>query len=200
MKKFLSLQIKLKSYIKSFFYYLKNSKKDNSIKVKLNLGCGKVYRDGWINIDIDKSVRTDICCDFINLKNHFNPGTIDLIYMIHSISYLNLWEANIFFKDAYHLLNTGGVLELEFPDIQKCSKIIVESSDNADYIEAVRAIYAFDLEQIKNKEVYRPYAFGWSGLYMKNVLHEIGFSQIDILEPETYEKRIWRDTRIVAVK
>ena len=120
--------------------------------------------------------------------------------MIHSISYLNLWEANKFFNDAYDLLNIGGVLELEFPDIQKCSKIIVESSDDSYYIEAVRAIYAFDLDQIKNKEIYRPYAFGWSGLYMKNVLLEIGFSQIDILEPETHEKRNWRDTRIIAVK
>ncbi len=200
MKKFLSLQIKLKSYIKSLLYFLKNKKQSNELKFKLNLGCGKEYRDGWVNIDIDKSVRTDICCDFINLKQHFNPGSVDIIYMIHSISYLNLWEANKFFRDAYDLLNIGGVLDLEFPDILKCSKIILESPDNSNYIEAVRAIYAFDLDQIKNKEIYRPYAFGWSGLYMKNVLLEIGFSQIDILEPETHEMRNWRDTRIVAVK
>ena len=200
MKKFLNLQIKIKSYIKSIFYYVKNNEQKSDRKLNLNLGCGQIYRDGWINVDIDKSVRTDICCDFIHLKNHFKTDTLDLIYMIHSISYLNLWESILFFEDAYELLKTGGVLELEFPDIQKCSKIIIENSDNGNYIEAVRAIYAFDLNQIKNKEVYKPYAFGWSGLYMKETLHKIGFSQVDILEPETHEKRNWRDTRIIAIK
>ncbi len=200
MKKFQNLFQKTKSYIKSILFFLKRKNQNCINKVNLNLGCGREYRDGWINVDIDNSVRTDICCDFINLKKHFNNSSVDQIYMIHSISYLNLWESDIFFKDAYDLLKLGGKLELEFPDIEKCAKIIVNRKNSEDYIEAVRGIYAFDLEQIKQKETYRPYAFGWSGNYMKEILTKIGFTEICILNPETHEKRIWRDTRIIAIK
>jgi predicted SAM-dependent methyltransferase len=97
MKKFHNLLIKIKSYIKTFFYLIQKEKKIDNLEVKLNLGCGNEYKDGWVNIDVDKSVRTDICCDFMNLKKYFKPNSVDLIYMIHSISYLNLWESLIFF-------------------------------------------------------------------------------------------------------
>ena len=200
MKKFMSLQIKLKSYIKSFVYYLKNNKQKSSLKIKLNLGCGNEYRDGWVNVDIDNSKRTDICCDFINLKSHFKEKSINHIYMMHSISYLNLWEALIFFKDAYNLLQTGGILEMEFPDTEKCSNLINESISFENYLEAVRGIYAFDLDQIKNREYYKPYAFGWSGKYMRDALRDIGFTDVSILDPETHGKRALRDTRIIAIK
>jgi hypothetical protein len=200
MKKYYNLAQKIKSYIKSFLFFLKYKNDNSNHNLKLNLGCGNAYRDGWINIDIDSSKRTDICCDFINLKNHFNPATIDSIYMIHSICYLNLWESMLFFKDAYNLLKAGGILELEFPDIEKCSKIITDNIDYENYLEGVRGIYAFDLNQIQNNESYRPYAFGWTGKYMRNALLEIGFTEISILDPETHGKRTWRDTRIIAIK
>jgi len=200
MKNFYNLLQKVKSYIKSFLFFVQNNENKVNPNSKLNLGCGNEYRDGWVNVDIDSSKRTDICCDFINLKKHFNENSIDQIYMIHSISYLNLWESRIFFKDSYDLLKTGGILELEFPDIEKCSKIIVESQDFENCIEAIRGIYAFDLDQIKNKENYRPYSFGWSGKYMRDTLIKIGYTEISILEPETHGKRTWRDTRIIAIK
>lgn len=31
---------------------------------KLNLGCGRDYRDGWINLDFNRGVKADIYCDF----------------------------------------------------------------------------------------------------------------------------------------
>ena len=135
MKKFHNLLIKIKSYIKTFFYLIQKEKKIDNLEVKLNLGCGNEYKDGWVNIDVDKSVRTDICCDFMNLKKYFKPNSVDLIYMIHSISYLNLWESLLFFEDALDLLKKGGRLELEFPDIKKCSKIIVEYDDKNNYLQ-----------------------------------------------------------------
>lgn len=39
------------------------SKEDTTKKIKLNLGCWKDYKKGWINVDIDKTVKTDILAD-----------------------------------------------------------------------------------------------------------------------------------------
>lgn len=173
---------------------------DNFDIVKLHLGCGSDYKHGWVNIDINTSVRADIYTNFGNIKKYFNENTVQTISMSHSISYLNLWEAHSFFKDAYKLLLKDGKLEIEFPDIIKCSKIIVSESEIEVYLEGIRGVFAFDLDQIKNKEHYTPYSFGWSGWHLKEELLKIGFKDVQILEPETHGKRVWRDTRVVATK
>jgi hypothetical protein len=35
---------------------------------------------------------------------------------------------------------------------------------------------------------------------MKKTLQEIGFSEINILDPETHGQRIWRDSKLIAIK
>ena len=168
--------------------------------VKLHLGCGSDYKHGWVNIDIDTSVRADIYTNFGSVKDYFNENTVEIVSMSHSISYLNLWQARIFFSDVYKLLLKDGKLDIEFPDIVKCAKIIISESDNVTYLEGIRGVFAFDLDQIKNKEHYTPYSFGWSAWQIKEELLKVGFNDVQILEPETHGKRIWRDTRVVATK
>lgn len=90
---------------------------------------------------------------------------------------------------------------MEFPDVLKCADVIRNSEhDTAKYLEGVRGIYAFDIDQIKDEELYYPYTFGWSGWFMKEELFKIGFKDVQILLPETHGKRDWRDTRIIAKK
>ena len=173
----------------------------NSLEgLKLNLGCGHLYKEDWINIDIDNSLKTDICSDFMNIHKSFQFNSVKVISMIHSISYLNLWEARLFFKNMFDLLVHGGVLELEFPDVVKCGKILSIYKNPKHYIEAIRGIYAFDLDQINNQDNFKTYSFGWSAWFIKVELQKIGFSDIRILSPLTHGRRNWRDTRIIAIK
>lgn len=44
------------------------------MSIKINLGCGKDYREGWINVDFNKEVKADIYADFTSklpLKNNY---------------------------------------------------------------------------------------------------------------------------------
>jgi hypothetical protein len=190
-----------------YFGFLKQKKTPlarpgNSEKsIHLNLGCGDMYLEGWINIDINPKVQSDICCDLLSVRNHFSANSVDEMMLLHSISYLRLWEARIFFDDAYRMIKPSGRLILEFPDISKCAKSITENEHNInDYLEAVRGIYAFDMGEIKNKVSYYPYAFGWSSWHILMELKKSGFNQILINDPQTHGQRLWRDTRIEAIK
>ena len=195
--------------LKNYFYLVKNKyiKKNpkhvnliHNENIKLNLGCGSDYKVGWINIDMDESVKSDICADFQALKFIFKESSVMHIYMMHSIGYMNLFQARAFFKDILGILKPGGILEMEFPDIAKCANVLSSTKDYTEFLEAIRAVYAFDLEQIKNQEQYQPYSFGWSGWTIDIELKDAGFSSVQITDPLTHDKRIWRDTRIVAVK
>jgi hypothetical protein len=99
------------------------------------------------------------------------------------------------------LLRLDGTLILEFPDIAKCAGIVTETEgkNTGQYMEAVRAFYAFDMEQIKHKDLYQPYAFGWSAEHIKEELLNMGFSKIDVKDG-TEHGRPWRDTRVEATK
>jgi hypothetical protein len=183
------------------FFTARRNKFISNAPIKLNLGCGEMYIKGWVNIDIDPNVKSDLCCDLLSIKNHFNPGMVAEIMLLHSVSYLRLWEARIFFKDIYTLLIPGGKLILEFPDIAKCAHAIIDNESKIDqYLESVRAYYAFDMDQIKRKDKYQPYAFGWSAWHISHELKNIGFREVLIEEPLTHGPRIWRDSRIEVKK
>lgn len=196
-----SLVSKIYSIVKVPFFRTKRLFYHTSGLTKIHLGCGNVYLKGYINVDISPNSVADVVEDIVNIKNIFSKGSFDEILMIHSISYLRMWEAQEFFRDCTELLKKGGRLVLELPDIGKCAALISNSPENSEYeyLEGLRAVYAFDLTQIENKEDFTTYRFGWSGWYLKKELLRLGFSEVKVLDPETHEKRKWRDVRIEAI-
>ena len=169
--------------------------------LRLHLGCGHEHWKGWINVDISADSAADIVVDFREIKNYFEQGTIDEIVMIHSISYLRLWEARELLTDLWSILKKSGRLILEFPDIAKCAENLIRSEGNIpEYLEAVRGIYAFGMDQITRREKFITYAFGWAAWHIKYELEVAGFSAVQIKDPQTHDQMIWRDTRIEAIK
>lgn len=47
--------------------------------IKLNLGCGDDYKAGYVNIDIDKRIKADRHCDFVN-NLPFKDNSVDEVY------------------------------------------------------------------------------------------------------------------------
>lgn len=172
----------------------------------LNVGCGHDVRIGWTNCDVspinNKVVRFDISLhdDLLNLANQ----RWDIIECCHVIGYMNYICVLNFFKAAYDALNEGGILILEFPDLIKLSKKVLDIQPNQnvnDYIEVIRAIYAFDLsDAFDDKFSKKTYIFGWSAPLVTKALNEAGFLSVTLKDPKTHGKLIWRDSRIEAIK
>jgi len=183
----------------AYYRYLKK-KKTFTEPLKLHLGCGTVYMKDYVNIDVSSDSVADIVSDFRDIYKLYPADTVSEILSVHSISYLRLWEALDFFKECFQLLKMGGHLVLEFPDVEKCASLLIESkNDYANYIEAVRGIYAFDLGQIQRKESFYTYCFGWSAWHIQEELKKIGFKNIICTEGMLHNYE-WRDTRVEATK
>lgn len=168
--------------------------------LKLHLGCGPMHLDGYINVDQDPAACADFYLDFRELKTAFRAGAAAEVLMVHSLSYLNLWEARRLFRTVHQLLRPGGKFILELPDLGKCARHLLDTEGDVDaYLEGVRGVYAFDLSQIRDESPITPYAFGWSQWHLCDELKAAGFGDFQVLEP-AYHEQPWRDIRVEAAR
>jgi len=169
--------------------------------VRLHLGCGEVRLPGWINIDGNPASAADVVMDFRQIGGAFPASSVDEMMMIHSLSYLRLWEARDLLAAAHGLLKPGGKFIAEFPDVAKCAVVLCGPGRVVDsHLEGVRALYAFDLGQIARRDLYTPYAFGWAAWHLEHELRAAGFRAIRTLPPLTHGQLTWRDSRVEAAK
>ncbi len=191
-------------YTRLYVFFLYLSKKE----LNLNLCSGTLYEKGWINIDENGSNKVDLIMNIVNINKFFKKNSIKNIKIIHGLSYLRFHEAIDFLQSCYNLLEIkgGGKIIIEFPEVKKLSNSIIninslyDEKNYYDYIEALRAFYAFDLDQHKKKVKYTTYRFGWSAMHIKYELEKLSYKNIEIKNPEYHDKRLNRDVRIEARK
>lgn len=84
--------------------------------VKLHLGCGKKYINGWINIDQASGVADEL----IDLRRFlpYSDNSVDFIFNEHFIEHLTRREAFMFLKECYRVLSYKGVLRISTPDLE----------------------------------------------------------------------------------
>lgn len=83
------------------------------MKTKLNLGCGKLYKEGFENIDIDKSVKAEKHC---NLDNGipYPDNTFDYILAFHILEHL--WDKEKILKEVARVAKDGCVVKIFVPN------------------------------------------------------------------------------------
>lgn len=86
--------------------------------VKLNLGCGHVKFEGWINIDRDPAVRPDVVVD-LGGALPFRDGVAECIHSEDFVDQLPLDMAYDFFRECHRILVPGGVMRVLTPDLAR---------------------------------------------------------------------------------
>lgn len=83
---------------------------------KLNFGCGDRIANGWVNIDFhsaDKRVKR------VNLLKGFPypDNSFDVVYSSHVLEHFTLDQALFVLKEAWRVLNPGGIVRIVVPDL-----------------------------------------------------------------------------------
>ena len=91
--------------------------------LRLHLGCGRHYRSGWVNIDVDRNVHADIYQDISNLKDFplrsddgtltVDLGSVDSIDCNHVLEHVP--DLISFMRGARDLLKVGGMFNISVP-------------------------------------------------------------------------------------
>lgn len=99
-------------------------------KIKLHVGCGTLYKDGWINIDnnSDNNIqRLDIDHDLAK-GIPFTDNSVDFIYHEHFIEHLDYESGLTFLKECYRVLKPDGAMRIACPDLDRLVKNYLEDT------------------------------------------------------------------------
>lgn len=89
--------------------------------MKLNLGCGLCKLPGYINIDIDISVKPDLVTDFKTILP-FSDNTIDRVLLIHTIEHIPRFYHIHIYSEIHRILKPNGEFILAYPEFERCAK------------------------------------------------------------------------------
>jgi predicted SAM-dependent methyltransferase len=83
--------------------------------LKLNLGCGEVHLEGWVNIDVE-SEKADLKHD-LRKPIPCGDNTVDFIYSEHFIEHLTAREGVELLRECRRVLRPGGVVRVATPSL-----------------------------------------------------------------------------------
>jgi predicted SAM-dependent methyltransferase len=105
----------------------------NQKPLKLHLGCGDVYLEGWVNIDLvsPRRYRRDLRW---NLQRGlpFPDGSAEAVFSEHLLEHLELAEGLAHLEMCRRVLAPGGVLRIGVPDLERYVQSYLGNDDLID--------------------------------------------------------------------
>ncbi|MGH2613354.1 MAG: class I SAM-dependent methyltransferase [Rhabdochlamydiaceae bacterium] len=105
--------------------------------LKLHLGCGDYWFEGYINIDINVYGGTDMLWD-IRKGLPFQNEVVEIIEAYEVVEHFNKYEIDEILKDWYRVLIPGGIVKIGLPDMD--GLIALYATDKANAIQQIYGI------------------------------------------------------------
>ena len=175
----------------------------NSQRIRLNLGSGGKKMEGAINVDSNELLEPDLVADIRDIASHFGPESVDEIFLFHTLEHLSQKDGANLLQDCFNILNKGGVIVIECPDIMKCAINLLQAKVGGDPYRVERfglfGIYGFDDLGMDREEMQ--HRWGYWPEYLGGIMDKIGFSAIQDGPAESKSfAAVERDFRIEGLK
>ena len=161
---------------------------------RLNVGCGRVKKPGYLNVDVDPTVSPDVLLT-LDSPLPFVGASFDLVEAYHVIEHVYPWQALDLLKEFCRILKPGGKIVLECPNIEAaCGWLVQNAKYGWDSQMGMWALYG-DPNPRNHLFMHR---WGYTAASLWEILQKAGFTSIRRQSPQTHVPR--RDLRMVAVK
>jgi predicted SAM-dependent methyltransferase len=80
----------------------------------LNIGNGKDYKEGWVNLDSNKDLKADVYYD-IRKGLPFGDKTFDYILVDNVIEHIPMKSVYLLMQEIHRVLKTNGITEIYTP-------------------------------------------------------------------------------------
>lgn len=145
--------------------------------LKLHIGCGDVYLDGWVNVDID-SKKADLIHD-VRKPLPYKDNSVDFIYSEALIEHFTVDEVLKVLTDFHRILKPKGVLRIATIDLDYIAFKYFFFWKRQDWIETYGYSYIKTKAEMMNAVFY---FWGHKWIYnfeeLKRRVTEAGFKKI----------------------
>jgi predicted SAM-dependent methyltransferase len=83
---------------------------------KLNVGCGLVPLDGWLNVDVFPVSRSILRMNATR-RFPFGDGVFDYVFSEHMIEHITYPQGQGMLKECFRVLKPGGIIRISTPDL-----------------------------------------------------------------------------------
>lgn len=105
--------------------------------LRVNLGCGNRYLDGWCNVDLHAG-RVDVRNDMRTIE--FLPGAVTEVLCVHAIEHLTTVDGANLLGRMLRWCAPDGRVVIETPDLSKCCDLI-ESDKLSQRVAGLKGIF-----------------------------------------------------------
>ena len=149
--------------------------------MKLHLGCGKRYLEGYLHVDIAEFEHIDYQLPIDDLST-FKDNTAEEIYASHVLEYFDRNDVINVLTEWKRVLKPSGILRLAVPNFPKLVEVYQSSKDLTSILGPLYGKWDIgNQEFIYHKTVYDENS-------LKNVLKEVGFKNIKIWDWQEFFK------------
>jgi predicted SAM-dependent methyltransferase len=172
---------------------------------KLNLGCGPVQFDTWVNIDADSAAAPNIVWD-LTWGLPAKDASCRLIYCEHLLEHLAVRDGLSLLAECRRVLQPGGILRVAVPSLD----VLIDKSSKGDWRDQDWMTWP-EYQFIRTRAEMLNIAFRWWGhqwLYDREELHrrlkEAGFCDIRDMawgvseEPELCGRESRKDSLLIC--
>lgn len=145
-------------------------------KVLLHIGCGKRYSPEFINIDAQPFAHVHIVTDDISSLDDFPDGTVDLVYMCHTLEHIKRDNLKNVLLEMKRILKAGCVLRLSVPDFDRLIEVYNDSDKDINAIS--RQLMGGQADK------YSAHYCVFNRRYLSDLLREAGFGKVVSWDPE----------------
>jgi ubiquinone/menaquinone biosynthesis C-methylase UbiE len=169
--------------------------------MKLNLGCGSQYTDGWINVDYSLGARITKIPFFRTLNRQLNLFDLDwnekiylhnltqkfpwsdlsanVIYSSHTLEHFSKQDGRNFLAECHRVLCKNGIIRIVVPDLQhQVNEYISGRIDADDFVEELGVLCGNTSSALKHRlaPLFQfPHKCMYDRTRLLAILNEIGF-------------------------
>lgn len=158
--------------------------------VRVNLGCGNKYLDGWINVDKGDWTK-DVDSDLTKLP--FDDDYADEALSVHVIEHFYVWEAPDVLEEWLRILKPGGKLIIECPDLQKTILHMANGETRPEL--TMWPLYG----DPRYGDPLMCHKWGYTPNSLSKLMDYVGFKDITE-EPAQFHMKEIRDMRLIGTK
>ncbi len=166
--------------------------------LRLHLGCGEQYLDGYVNIDYSPSehnvmqVKADVYANITELD--FPAGSVDEVRLHHVFEHFNRVTALAMLIKWHNWLKIGGKLHIETPDLVGSAKTILAESSWKSKMGVVRHIAG------DQSSSWAYHIDHWFPQRFEHTLNRLGFSAVQTQSSSWPHEPFLSNVTAIAVK